>query len=106
MTGERHLQGHVRKIARWIAASEHTVALTGAGISTDSCIPDFRGPEGMWTRRDAGLPAPRWQVPPGEVAPNASHLSLFELQRLGQPRFLVPQNTDKPPTRSGISPPV
>src|SRR5919106_628466 len=106
MTGERHLQRHVGKIARWIAASEHTVAFTGAGISTDSGIPDFRGPEGVWTRRDAGLPAPRWRVPPDEVAPNASHLSLFELQRLGKLRFLVTQNTDNLHRRSGISPEV
>ncbi len=104
MTGEQPLQHHVEKIARWIVGSEHIVAFTGAGISTDSGIPDFRGPEGVWTRRDAGLPAPRWRVPPGEVAPNASHLSLFELQRLGKLRFLVTQNTDNLHRRSGISP--
>jgi mono-ADP-ribosyltransferase sirtuin 6 len=104
MTGEQRLRRQVGKIARWIAGSEHIVAFTGAGISTDSGIPDFRGPEGVWTRRDAGLPAPRWRVPPGEVAPNASHLSLFELQRLGMLRFLVTQNTDNLHRRSGISP--
>ena len=76
MTAELHLQQQVGKIARWIAGSEHMVAFTGAGISTDSGIPDFRGPEGVWTRRDAGLPAPRWRVPPDEVGPNSSHLSL------------------------------
>jgi mono-ADP-ribosyltransferase sirtuin 6 len=104
MTGEQPLQHHVEKIARWIVGSEHIVAFTGAGISTDSGIPDFRGPEGVWTRRDAGRPAPRWRVPPDEVAPNASHLSLFELQRLGKLRFLVTQNTDNLHRRSGISP--
>jgi NAD-dependent SIR2 family protein deacetylase len=104
MTDEQRLQHHVGKIARWIAGSEHIVAFTGAGISTDSGIPDFRGPEGVWTRRDAGLPAPRWRVLPGEVAPNASHRSLFELQQLGKLRFLVTQNTDNLHRRSGISP--
>src|ERR671911_1882337 len=103
MTGEQRLQRHVKKIARWIAGSEHIVAFTGAGISTDSGIPDFRGPEGVWTRRDAGLPAPRWRVPPDEIGPNASHLALFELQRLGKLRFLVTQNTDNLHRRSGIS---
>jgi NAD-dependent deacetylase len=103
MTAELHLQQQVGKIARWIAGSEHMVAFTGAGISTDSGIPDFRGPEGVWTRRDAGLPAPRWRVPPDEVGPNASHLALFELQRLGKLRFLVTQNTDNLHRRSGIS---
>jgi NAD-dependent deacetylase len=104
MIDERRLQRHVGKIARWIIGSEHMVAFTGAGISTDSGIPDFRGPEGVWTRRDAGLPAPRWRVPPDEVGPNAAHLALFELQRLGKLRFLVTQNTDNLHRRSGISP--
>ncbi len=104
MTDERRLQLRVGTIARWIAGSEHMVAFTGAGISTDSGIPDFRGPEGVWTRRDAGLPAPRWRVSPGGVRPNASHLSLFELQQLGKLRFLVTQNTDNLHRRSGIRP--
>jgi NAD-dependent SIR2 family protein deacetylase len=104
MTEERRLERHIEKIARWIVECEHIVAFTGAGISTDSGIPDFRGPEGVWTRRDAGLPAPRWRIPPGRVEPNASHLSLFELQRLGKLRFLVTQNTDNLHRRSGIRP--
>jgi len=104
MSGEQRLQHHVGRIARWIAGSGHIVAFTGAGISTDSGIPDYRGPEGVWTRRDAGLPPQTWRVPPGEVAPNASHLSLLELQRLGKLRFLVTQNTDNLHRRSGISP--
>ena len=58
----------------------------------------------MWIRRDAGLPAPRWQVPPGQVKPNASHLSLFELQQLGKLQFLITQNTDNLHRRSGIHP--
>ncbi|CAN5125918.1 NAD-dependent protein deacetylase [soil metagenome] len=104
MTDERRLQLRVGTIARWIAGSEHMVAFTGAGTSTDSGIPDFRGPDGVWTRRDAGLPAPRWRVSPGGVRPNASHLSLFELQQLGKLRFLVTQNTDNLHRRSGIRP--
>ncbi len=95
---------HIETIARWITECEHIVAFTGAGISTDSGIPDFRGPNGVWTRRDAGLPAPRWRVPPGQVEPNMSHLSLVELQRLGKLRFLVTQNTDNLHRRSGIRP--
>src|SRR3712207_3103720 len=104
MTGEQRLRRHVGKIARWIAGSEHIVAFTGAGISTDSGIPDFRGPQGVWTRRDAGLPAPRWRVSPSQVKPNASHLSLVELQRLGKLQFLITQNTDNLHRRSGIYP--
>src|SRR3954452_3879999 len=61
----------IETIARCINESEHLVAFTGAGISTDSGIPDFRGPDGIWTRRDAGLPPPRWRVPARHVEPNA-----------------------------------
>ena len=92
----------VATIAEWITAGEHVVAFTGAGISTDSGIPDFRGPDGVWTRRDAGLPAPRWRVPPGQVAPNASHLALVELERLGKLQYLITQNTDGLHRESGI----
>jgi NAD-dependent deacetylase len=104
MTNEQRLEEQIETIARWIVECEHIVGFTGAGISTDSGIPDFRGPEGVWTRRDAGLPAPRWRVPPGQVMPNASHLSLVELQRLGKLRFLITQNTDNLHRRSGIHP--
>jgi NAD-dependent deacetylase len=98
------LDKHIETIARWIVESDHLVAFTGAGISTDSGIPDFRGPEGVWTRRDAGLQPPRWRVPPDRVEPNASHSSLVELQRLGKLRFLITQNTDNLHRRSGIRP--
>jgi NAD-dependent SIR2 family protein deacetylase len=104
MTDGRRLKQQVETIAQWIAGSEHTVAFTGAGISTDSGIPDFRGPQGVWTRRDAGLPAPRWRVPPSRIEPNASHLALVELQRLGKLQFLITQNTDNLHRRSGIRP--
>jgi NAD-dependent deacetylase len=99
-----HLEDQIETIARWIVECDHVVAFTGAGISTDSGIPDFRGPDGVWTRRDAGLPAPRWRVPPNRIEPNASHLSLVELQRLGKLRFLITQNTDNLHRRSGIRP--
>ncbi len=104
MTEERRFAEHIETIARWIVEAEHIVAFTGAGISTDSGIPDFRGPDGVWTRRDAGLPSPRWRVSSGLVEPNASHLSLAELQRLGKLQFLITQNTDNLHRRSGIRP--
>ena len=59
MTEERRLERHIETIARWLIEGEHIGAFTGAGISTDSGIPDFRGPDEVWRRRDAGLPAPR-----------------------------------------------
>src|SRR5215212_8299997 len=101
---EQRLKEHIETIARWVLKGEHIVAFTGAGVSTDSGIPDFRGPDGVWTRRDAGLPPPRWRVPAGQVRPNASHLALAELQRLGKLRFLITQNTDDLHRQSGIDP--
>jgi NAD-dependent SIR2 family protein deacetylase len=101
MTKERQ---NVETLARWLRESSHVVAFTGAGVSTDSGIPDFRGPEGVWTRRDAGLAPPRWRVAPGQVRPNASHLALVELQEMGKLRFLITQNTDNLHRLSGIRP--
>ena len=101
MTKERQ---NVETLARWLRESSHVVAFTGAGISTDSGIPDFRGPDGVWTRRDAGLPPPRWRVAPGQVRPNASHLALVKLQEMGRLRFLITQNTDNLHRLSGIRP--
>ena len=40
----------IDRVRRWVHASQRIVALTGAGISTDSGIPDFRGPQGVWTK--------------------------------------------------------
>jgi NAD-dependent SIR2 family protein deacetylase len=104
MTEGKNLEQHIETIARWVIECESIVAFTGAGISTDSGIPDFRGPDGVWTRRDAGLPAPRWRIPPDQIEPNSSHLALVELQRLGRLRFLITQNTDNLHLRSGIRP--
>lgn len=103
---ETSLEQQIEIITCWIVESEHLIAFTGAGISTDSGIPDFRGPDGVWTRRDAGLPAPRWRVSPERVSPNASHEALVELQRLSKLRFLITQNTDNLHRQSGIDPEI
>jgi mono-ADP-ribosyltransferase sirtuin 6 len=89
MENEQLLNEYIEKIAQWIVESNHIVAFTGAGISTDSGIPDFRGPDGVWTRRDAGLPPPTWQISQGQIQPNPSHMALVELQRLGKLQFLM-----------------
>ncbi|QSQ18898.1 hypothetical protein JY651_26445 [Pyxidicoccus parkwayensis] len=96
------LQRQMDQAAEWLAASHHAVAFTGAGISTDSGLPDFRGPDGVWTRRDAGLPPPKWGVEPSRVRPNASHLALVELERMGRLSFLISQNVDNLHLESGF----
>src|SRR4028119_813829 len=105
MKNEQLLNQQIEIIAQWIVESKHIVAFTGAGISTDSGIPDFRGPDGVWTRRDSGLPPPKWRVAPGQIKPNASHLALVELQRLGKLQFVITQNTDNLHRASSIDPP-
>jgi NAD-dependent SIR2 family protein deacetylase len=84
--------------------SRYLVVFTGAGISTESGLPDFRGPDGVWTRRDKGLP-PRAMVRPWDsVEPNAGHRAIAELQELGKLRFLISQNVDNLHLKSGIHP--
>ena len=96
-------QHQIELAAEWIANSKKLVVFTGAGISTESGLPDFRGPDGVWTRRDKGLPPPRskpWHL----VDPNAAHLAIVELQNLGLLDFLISQNVDNLHLKSGIRP--
>ena len=67
-------QDSIDRLAGLIAGSQHLVVFTGAGISTESGLPDYRGPDGVWTRRDKGLPPPRGR-PLGSARPNAGHMA-------------------------------
>ena len=69
------LEEKINLAVKWILESERLVIFTGAGISTDSGIPDYRGPNGVWTRRDKGLPPPKPRVPWDKVKPNMGHYS-------------------------------
>ena len=82
------------ELGRWVRRAHYIVWFTGAGISTESGVPDFRGPDGVWTRRDAGLPPPVARVSPDPVRPNRAHLALVQLERLGKVAFLISQNVD------------
>ena len=103
------------------AASTITV-LTGAGISTDSGIPDFRGPNGVWTKNPAAEKAATlqhyladpevrrsaWQnrlhSPAWTAVPNRGHLAIFELERQGRLRAVVTQNIDELHQQAGHRP--
>lgn len=96
------LEERVSKLAQWIYESRYLVVFTGAGISTESGLPDFRGPDGVWTRQEKGLP-PKTR-PFTSVEPNAGHRAVVELQNLGKLKFLISQNVDNLHLRSGIRP--
>jgi len=103
-----------------VAAARRITVLTGAGISTDSGIPDFRGPQGVWTRnpgaeRTSSLshyladPEVRKQAwrnrlasPAWEARPNAGHLAVVELSRQRRLRAVVTQNIDELHQRAGL----
>lgn len=101
---EQSLEEKINQIADWIVNSKHLVAFTRACISTESGVPDFRGPDGAWTRRDKGLPPPKMKKDWDEVRPNKGHLALVELQNLGLLKFLISQNVDGLHLISSIKP--
>jgi NAD-dependent deacetylase len=95
-----NLDQRTSTLADWMFESKRLVVFTGAGISTDSGIPDFRGPNGLWTRRDKGLPA-EWKDFP-IASPNEGHMAVVELQTLNKLSFLISQNVDNLHLKSGI----
>jgi NAD-dependent deacetylase len=96
------LEQRINELAQLILASRYPVVFTGAGISTDSGLRDFRGPDGLWTRRDKGLSTPEqnWTG----VEPNSGHIAIFQLQQMGKLAFLISQNVDNLHLKSGIRP--
>lgn len=96
-----NLEKKIDLSAQWIANSDKLVIFTGAGISTDSGLPDYRGPDGVWTRRDKGLPPPK-SPPWDQVKPNAGHMAIVELLEMGKLDYLISQNVDGLHAKSGI----
>ncbi|MGB8858211.1 MAG: Sir2 family NAD-dependent protein deacetylase [Ilumatobacteraceae bacterium] len=95
-----------------VREAQRIVVLSGAGLSTDSGIPDFRGPNGLWTRdpaaerastlqhylADPELRKLAWQnrlsAPAFSALPNAGHHAIVELERSGRLSSIVTQNID------------
>jgi NAD-dependent deacetylase len=98
----KDLHQRTADLAKWLHEAKYVVVFTGAGISTDSGLRDFRGPDGLWTRRDKGLPTPEqdWT----HTEPNAGHKAIFELQQMGKLAFLISQNVDNLHLKSGMDP--
>jgi NAD-dependent deacetylase len=100
------------EVAAWLRESRSTVALTGAGVSTESGIPDFRGPNGIWTRdpaserlsnigyyiANAEIRRESWRRrldhPAWGAKPNAAHRALAALEEARRLDLLVTQNID------------
>jgi NAD-dependent deacetylase len=112
----------IDQVRGWVADASRVVVLTGAGISTDSGIPDFRGPQGVWTRNpmaeklsnihyymaDREVRKASWKARMGHTAwnakPNPGHLALAELERRGKLHALITQNIDELHQMAGNSP--
>ena len=111
-------------VAGWLRAASRVVVLTGAGISTSSGIPDFRGPNGVWTKDPAAEKAATlqyylddpdircrsWQNRVNSqywtAQPNPAHHALVELERKAALHFLVTQNVDGLHHAAGQSPEI
>ena len=98
------LDSRIETLAKLMFKARSLVVFTGAGISTESGLPDFRGPDGLWTRRDKGLPPPPKTKPWHLVDPNPGHYAIVELQKAGKLKFLISQNVDNLHLKSGIRP--
>jgi NAD-dependent SIR2 family protein deacetylase len=96
------LEQRIKTLAQWMFDAKYLVVFTGAGISTESGLPDFRGPDGIWTRQAKGLPTKA--RPFDSVEPNIGHMAIVELQKLGKLAFLISQNVDNLHLKSGIHP--
>jgi NAD-dependent deacetylase len=108
----------------WIEEAERIVVLTGAGISTDSGIPDFRGPQGVWTKNPAAekMSNIQYYMADPEVRkfawkaklamsentrePNAGHRALVELEKRGKLHALLTQNVDGLHQDAGTNPEI
>ena len=107
------LHTDIEQARDWVDAARRVVVLSGAGISTDSGIPDFRGPQGVWTRNPAAeklstiqhyLAEPEvrraaWQARLSHSAwsaqPNRGHRALVALEQRGKLHALITQNIDE-----------
>lgn len=109
-------------VKAWVRDAQRVVVLTGAGISTDSGIPDFRGPQGVWTRNpmaeklsnihyymaDPEVRKASWQARMDHTAwkaqPNAGHRAIAALEKSGKLHALITQNIDELHQMAGNSP--
>lgn len=111
----------IEQVRAWVGEAKRVVVLTGAGISTESGIPDFRGPQGVWTKdpdaeklsdiryyvADPAIRRKSWQSrlehPAWTARPNPGHAAIAELERRGKLHALITQNIDGLHQKAGNS---
>lgn len=115
------MEAKINKVAEMIAASKRLVVFTGAGISTESGIPDFRGPDGLWTkvdpedftidrflRSDETRRKVWYSLVEGglmtNAQPNKAHHAIAELQKMNKLSSIITQNIDNLHQRAGNNP--
>jgi NAD-dependent deacetylase len=115
------MEAKINRVAEMIAASKRLVVFTGAGISTESGIPDFRGPDGLWTKVDpedftidrflnsSETRKNVWYlfVEGGallDAEPNRAHLAIAELEKMNKLSSVITQNIDNLHQRAGNNP--
>lgn len=115
------MEEKIRLVADMIADARKVAVFTGAGISTESGIPDFRGPGGLWTKYDPDdftidrflkSPATRKKIWQGlregglmdDAQPNAAHYAIVELEKMGKLISIITQNVDNLHQKAGNSP--
>jgi len=117
------MESLINRAASDLVESKYAIALTGAGMSTESGIPDFRGPKGLWTKQpeaerrayqtygkfqqnpkeywEERLSSPSLFGDLGKVAPNPGHYALAELEKMGILKCVITQNIDNLHERAG-----
>jgi len=95
------LHRKVKELAELIRAANHTVVYTGAGVSTSTSLPDYRGPNGVWTLAAQGL-KPHFTKSLEEIHPTICHMSLVQLEKQGLLKYVVSTNVDGLHLRSGF----
>mmetsp|Transcript_11146 Transcript_11146/g.15541 ORF Transcript_11146/g.15541 Transcript_11146/m.15541 type:complete len:328 (-) Transcript_11146:199-1182(-) len=97
----KSVEGKVEQLAQYFRESKYTVLYTGAGISTAAGIPDFRGPNGVWTCEARGKKCPQG-VAWDDTKPTLTHHAINLLYEKGYVHALVSQNVDGLHLRSGF----